>query len=112
MFKPGNTFGKGRPKVSLTKPELLLPAILANGNVNWAADFVRLYRAIKERPLTDPEKGLLKFFLEVMPYLCSKVQLKEMDNTRKTSVADSMANAKQTSDLLRALEQENAGPKA
>lgn len=111
MFQPGNKLATGRPKVSLTKPELLLPAVLAKGNVNWAADFVRLYRALKEdRLLTIPEQKLLAFFDKFMPYLCTKVQLKELIPTGGTSPADSRANAAQTSKLLQALEAENSGP--
>jgi len=113
MFAPGNKLGQGRPKVSLTKPELLLPAVLAKGNVNWAADFVRLYKALKEdRPLTGPETKMMKFFMDFMPYLCTKVQLKEIMSTGTTSPADSRANAAQTSKLLQALEAENSGPAA
>lgn len=111
MFAKGNKLGQGRPKVSLTKPELLLPAVLAKGNINWAADFVRLYKALKEtRELTLPEIRTYKFFLEFMPYLCTKVQLKEIMATGGTSPADSKANAAQTSKLLQALEAENSGP--
>lgn len=112
MFQPGNKLGQGRPKVSLTKPELLLPAVLAKGNVNWAADFVRLYRALKERSLQPQEEKLLAFFAQFMPYLCTKVQLKEIMATGGTSPADSRANAAQTSKLLQALEAENSGPSA
>ena len=109
MFQPGNKYGKGRPKVSLTKPELLLPAIFANANINWGGDFVRLYKMMKERELTVPETRLMRFFLEVMPYLCTKVQLKELSgNSGKLSTpTESVENARQTSILLKALEQEN-----
>lgn len=107
MFQPGNKLGQGRPKISLTKPELLLPAVLAKGNINWAADFVRLYKAYKEaRELTPPEVRLMKLFLDFMPYLCTKVQLKEIMGTSGMSQADSKANAAQTSKLLQALEAE------
>lgn len=110
MFQKGNKLGTGRPKRSLTKPELLLPAILANANINWGGDFVRLYKTIKERALTDPEKNLLSFFLQVMPYLCTKVQLKELGGASKSTPTESVENARQTSVLLKALEAENAGP--
>jgi hypothetical protein len=113
MFAPGNKLGQGRPKISLTKPELLLPAVLAKGNINWAADFVRLYKCIKDNPeLTIQQKNQLKFFMDFMPYLCTKVQLKEIMSTGGTSPADSRANAAQTSKLLQALEAENNGPSA
>lgn len=112
MFVKGNKLSQGRPKVSLTKPELLLPAIFAKGSINWANDFLRLYRVMRERPLNDVEKNLWKFFLEFMPYLCTKVQLKEIMGTSGMSQADSKANAAQTSKLLQALEAENNGPSA
>jgi hypothetical protein len=115
MFQPGNKYGQGRPKVSLTKPELLLPAVLANANINWGGDFTRLYKTMKERELTVPEMRLLRFFLDVMPYLCTKVQLKELSGNsgRLSSPTDSVENARQTSALIKALEQENgSGPKA
>lgn len=112
MFKPGNQFGKGRPKVSLKKPELLLPAIFANANLNWGGDFTRLYRTMKERVLLPEESQLLKFFLEIMPYLCTKVQLKELGGSHSSSPASSVENARQTSELLKALEAETNGPKA
>lgn len=113
MFQPGNKLSHGRPKVSLSKPELLLPAVLAKGNINWAYDFIRLYKSLKEeRELTAPEIRLYKFFMEFMPYLCTKVQLKEIMATGGTSPADSRANAAQTSKLLQALEAENSGPAA
>ena len=110
MFAKGNKFGTGRPKRSLSKPELLLPAILANANINWGGDFVRLYKTIKERQLTDPERNLLAFFMQVLPYLCTKVQLKELGGLSKSTPTESVENARQTSVLLKALEAENNGP--
>jgi hypothetical protein len=110
MFVKGNKFGTGRPKRSLSKPELLLPAILANANINWGGDFVRLYKTIKERALTEPERNLLSFFLQVLPYLCTKVQLKELGGLSKSTPTESVENARQTSVLLKALEAENNGP--
>lgn len=109
MFQKGNKLGVGRPKISLTKPELLMPAIFNKGAVNWASDFLKLYKAMKERPLDENEKNLYNFFKEFMPYLCTKVQLKEiMGQASITTPADSAAQAKQTSKLLQALEAENA----
>ena len=109
MFQKGNQLAKGRPKLSLTKPELLLPAIFAKGSVNWSNDFLKLYRIMRERDLTTPERNLLAFFNQFMPYLCTKVQLKEiMGQASVTTPADSAAQAKQTSKLLQALENENA----
>ncbi len=107
MFEKGNRLGKGRPRISLSKPELLLPAVFIKGNVNWANDFVELYKAMKKRDLTAFEQRQLKLLLEIMPYLCTKVQLKELQATAGTP-ADSVAQAKQTSKLLQALEAENA----
>ena len=108
MFAKGNTWGRGRPKISLSKPELLLPWVFAKASLNWASDFTRLYRAMRERELTPVEHKHLKFLLEVMPYLCTKVQLKEIDGRSTSTPAESAAQAKQTSKLLQALEAENA----
>lgn len=109
MFEKGNKLGVGRPRISLTKPELLLPAIFAKGTVNWAKDFILVYKALRERPLNPQEWEMLRFFTTFMPYLCTKVQLKEiMGQASITTPADSAAQAKQTSRLLLALEAENA----
>lgn len=105
-FAKGNQFGRGRPKISLQKPELLLPAVFGKAGVNWQNDFIKLYRAVKEdRALSIPEIRLLKFFSDYMPYLCTKVQLKEIEG-KMTTPSDSVANAKATSKLLQALEAE------
>lgn len=108
-FQKGNTFGRGRPKISLQKPELLLPAVFGKAGVNWQKDFVLLYRRIRDGvALSEADKVLLKFFDTYMPYLCTKVQLKELDNRQLSTTADSVAMAKTTSKLLAALEAENA----
>ena|SRR5258708_3311393 len=110
-FEKGNKYGIGRPKVSLTKPELLLPVVFGNSCINWANDFCRLYKAIRERDLTQVEYKHLKLIMELLPYLCTKVQLKELDSQKMTNSADSLASANQTTRLLKALEDEsNAGP--
>lgn len=110
-FQKGNIFGRGRPKISLQKPELLLPAVFGKAGINWQNDFVRIYRAVKEdRELTRSEVRLLKFFSEYMPYLCTKVQLKEIEGNKGLTPTDSVANAKATSRLLQALEAEQNGP--
>ncbi len=107
-FEKGNTFGRGRPKISLQKPELLLPAVFGKAGVNWQKDFVLLYRRLRDGvKLDDKDKALLKFFETYMPYLCTKVQLKEIEGKMSTQ-ADSVAMAKSTSKLLQALEAENA----
>jgi hypothetical protein len=49
--------------------------------------------------------------MDIMPYLCTKVQLKEIDGRSTSTPADSAAQAKQTSKLLQALEAENASSK-
>jgi len=109
MFQKGNKLGIGRPKISLTKPELLLPAVLAKSSINWANDFCKLYKIMRDgkRSLDQREQEHLKFLLTLMPYLCTKVQLKEIDGRQMTTPAESMANAKQTSELLKALENES-----
>lgn len=141
MFQKGNKLSQGRPRISLTKPELLMPAIFSKGAINWSNDFLKLYRAMRERANThslepefyfegkafdlldvvkrrailmernrlQEEAKLLRFFETFMPYLCTKVQLKEiMGQASVTTPADSAAQAKQTSRLLQALENENA----
>lgn len=105
-FEKGNQLSKGRPRISLTKPELLLPAVFNKGGVNWANDFLHLYRNMKVRKLTNEETNLLAFFEKFMPYLCTKVQLKEIMGKESISPAESVDNAKQTHMLLKALEAE------
>lgn len=108
-FAKGNQFGRGRPKISLQKPELLLPAVFGKAGINWQNDFIKLYRAVKEdRELNKSEIRLLKFFSDYMPYLCTKVQLKEIDGKMASTPGDSASMAKATSKLLQALENENA----
>lgn len=110
-FTKGNQFGRGRPKISLQKPELLLPAVFGKAGVNWQNDFMKLYRILRteERKLSDTELRLLRFFADYMPYLCTKITLKEIENTKGTP-ADSVAQAKATSKLLQALEAESNAP--
>lgn len=108
-FQKGNTFGRGRPKISLQKPELLLPAVFGKAGVNWQKDFVLLYRRIRDGvKLEETDKNLLKFFETYMPYLCTKVALKEIDGKAMSTPGDSASMAKATSKLLQALEAENA----
>lgn len=113
MFQKGNKLGVGRPKISLQKPELLLPAVFGKAGINWQSDFMKLYRSLKEeRPMTLAEKGLWNFFDTYMPYLCTKVQLKELDSRPLSTPGDSAAAAKQTSKLLQALEAEQDAAKS
>ena len=110
MFQPGNKLGRGRPKVSLTKPELLLPLVFQKRNIDWAGDFCRLYRKWSKGKLDTKEKGNFTTYLQLLPYLCTKVQLKEITDQVATDSAQSVANAAQTSKLLQALENESNGP--
>jgi len=107
MFQKGNKFGGA--KKCLTKPELLLPLVFGSSQINWAKDFCHLYRTLRKRQLTIVEQGHFRVLLELLPYLCTKVQLKEISDKMPRSPGESAANAKQTSDLLRALEGEH-GP--
>lgn len=111
-FQKGNIFGRGRPKISLQKPELLLPAVFGKAGINWQNDFIKLYRLVRTDgyELTASQSRLLKFFSEYMPYLCTKVALKELDNAKATTVENSVAQAKASQKLLQALEAENSGP--
>lgn len=106
-FAKGNKMGVGRPKVSLTKPELLLPIIFHNGTINWAMDFCKLYRTLRSRDFTDIEKRHWAALLDLMPYLCTKVQLKEIQDRMPLNPKQSSVNAAQTMELLKALENES-----
>lgn len=110
MFTKGNQFGRGRPKISLNKPELLLPIIFQKAHINWANDFTTLYRTMKERKLTSEEYNRYKMYLELMPYLCTKIALKDLDASKFVTEADSKAMTAQTKALLEALEDVNAKP--
>lgn len=104
MFQKGNRLGKGRPKVSLKKPELLLPLVFSNSCINWANDFCMLYKKMKKEELTLAEKAHLKFLMELMPYLCTKVQLKEIEDKLPRTPTQSSAYAKDAMDLIKQLE--------
>jgi hypothetical protein len=110
MFKPGNQFGRGRPKISLNKPELLLPIIFQKAHINWANDFTLLYKMWKQKTLAPEDQGRFKLYLELMPYLCTKVNIKELDSSKFTTEADTKAMTDQTKSLLEALE--NVQPKS
>lgn len=107
MFQAGNKYGKGRPKLSLTKPELLLPLVFQRRGINWASDFCGLYRKWKANKLDKEGKQKLSTYLQLMPYLCTKVQLKEIEDKAAYSGAQSEANTDQTARLLKALENES-----
>lgn len=111
FFKPGNTYGKGRPKISLTKPDVLLPAIFNKANINWAADFTRAYKKIKSGEAQAPDLMQFKLLLDLLPYLIVKVQLKEGDLKAYLDKGGAVSAAKATSALLRALENESNGAK-
>jgi len=110
MFEKGNQFGRGRPKISLNKPELLLPIIFQKAHINWAMDFTLLYKIRKVRPFTKDEDARWKSYLEMMPYLCTKVNIKELDSSKFTTESDKQAMNDQTKSLLEALENVNAQP--
>lgn len=94
--------------MALTKPELTLPAVLIKSNINWATDFAFLYKTLRKRNWDERERLHMRFLLEIMPYLCTKIQLKDFDMAKMSSQAESVANAKMTSDLIKALEAENS----
>ena len=107
MFIKGNKLSRGRPRLALTKPELLLPMVFSKGNVNWAYDFVTLYREMRKCVLSVTQKEQMKLLMELMPYLCTKIQLKELTNQAPTTPEGSVEQARQTSKLLKALEDDN-----
>jgi hypothetical protein len=110
MFAKGNQFGRGRPKISLNKPELLLPIIFQKAHINWANDFMAVYRAHKENPKDPFLKEKVDFFLALMPYLCTKIAIKDLEASKFTTEADSKAMSNQTKALIEALEDVNAKP--
>jgi hypothetical protein len=110
VFQAGNKYGKGRPKQSLTKPELLLPLIFQKRGINWAADFCSLYRKFKAGTLSGIEQKKWPTYMALLPYLCTKVQLKEIEDKGVAAVIQAGANADQTARLLKALESESNGP--
>jgi hypothetical protein len=105
-FQKGNQFGRGRPKISLNKPELLLPIIFQKAHINWANDFTLLYKISKERRLDEVEKARWNVYLELMPYLCTKVNIKELDSSKFITERDQKAMTAQTAALIQALENE------
>lgn len=110
FFKKGNQFGRGRPRVSLSKPDVLLPAIFNKAKVNWALDFTKLYKIKKQRPFTPEEKDTFRMLLDLLPYLIVKINLKEEDLKKYLDKGSSEKMANATAALLRSLEQENNGP--
>lgn len=110
MFQKGNQWAKGRPKISLNKPELLLPIIFQKAHINWARDFTVLYNIRKERAFTKDEDARWKSYIELMPYLCTKVAIKDLDASKFTTESDAKAMTDQTKSLIEALENANAKP--
>ncbi len=110
MFQKGNKHGKGRPPISLNKPELLLPIIFQKSRINWAWDFTELYKLIKNDKATLADKIKFKMYLELMPYLCTKVNIKDLDSSKFVTEGDKQAMTDQTARLLEALENETKQP--
>ncbi len=110
MFQPGNKHGKGRPKISLNKPELLLPIIFQKSRINWAEDFARLYKAKKARLLTLEENQTFETLMELLPYLCTKVAIKDLDFSKWHNQDDKEVMTQQTADLIKALENGSIEP--
>ncbi len=115
FFEKGNKYKPtGRPNYSLQKPDILLPSVFLMGKVNWSRDFVRMYKKMRGagltgyngRKLNETEQILWNTILELLPYLVSKINLKEIDLKKLTDPATSVAQAHQTSLLLKALEEE------
>lgn len=115
FFEKGNKYKPtGKPNISLRKPDILLPSIFLMGKVNWSADLVRMYKKMRGagksgysgRKLNETEQILWNTLLDLLPYLVSKITLKEIDLKKLTDPSTSVAQAHQTSLLLKALEQE------
>jgi hypothetical protein len=120
VFLKGNKYGKGRPKICLNKPELLLPIIFQKSKINWAEDFAALYKQFKRqknRPneKTSPaeydkyvmDKLRFEMYLNLMPYLCTKINIKDLDSSKFVTEGDKQAMTDQTAALLEALENES-----
>jgi hypothetical protein len=110
MFQKGNQYGRGRPKISLNKPELLLPIIFQKAHINWANDFCALYKEYKLGTMTKDRKAQFSLYLELMPYLCTKIAIKDLDASKFVTEKDKKAMTDQTAALIEALEN-NAHPK-
>ena len=110
MFEKGNKHGKGRPPIRLDKPELLLPIIFQKSRINWAWDFTELYKLQKKGPLSANDLTRYKNYLELMPYLCTKVNIKDLDSSKFVTEGDKQAMTDQTARLLEALENETGRP--
>jgi len=110
FFQKGNTYSKGRPRVSLSKPDVLLPAIFNKAKINWAADFTRLYKARRVRKLTDEERFTFKMLYDLLPYLVVKVTLKEDELKKYLEKGTSERAAIATAALIRSLEKETNAP--
>lgn len=108
FFKKGNQYAKGRPHVSLSKPDVLLPAIFAKAKINWARDFTLLYKIQRERSLTPDEMYRFKMLYDLLPYLIVKVTLKEGDLKKYLDQGASIQAARATSALLASLEADSA----
>lgn len=111
FFKKGNQYGRGRPRVSLSKPDILLPAIFNKAKINWANDFTRLYKLRKVRKLTDEEHFTFKMLHDLLPYLVVKVALKEDELKKYLEKGSSERMQLATSKLIDALEKETNGSK-
>jgi len=108
FFKKGNTYAKGRPNISLSKPDVLLPAIFTKAKINWARDFTALYKIQRERRLTEDEMFRFKILYDLLPYLIVKVTLKEGDLKKYLDQGASIQAARATSALLASLEADSA----
>ncbi len=103
-FQKGNKLGHGRPRIALNKPELLLPIIFQKSRINWAEDFAKLYKIKKLRRFTLEEKETFVTLLALMPYLCTKVAVKDLDFSKWHDEKDKAIMDKQTQELIKALE--------
>lgn len=111
FFKKGNTYGRGRPRVSLTKPDILLPAIFNKAKVNWALDFTRLYKIKRQRPFNPEERDTFRMLLDLLPYLIVKPALSGDDLKKYLDKGTSEKMAQSTAALLKELVKESHGPK-
>lgn len=112
MFTKGNKHGKGRPAYSLKSPEILLPTIFAKGNLNWAKDFIALYRKHRDCPsiLTAEDRMVFKILSDLLPYLVTKINVKDLDLEKLMNRESAVAAKNQTAELVALLENERQTP--
>ena len=119
FFQKGNKYAKGRKPFHMSTPDIILPHVFHKGHVTWGADFMRLYRkqrgnqlnGYKGEKLTELEQILWKSLLDLLPYLVSRITLKEIDLKKITDPLTSASQARMTQKMLQELEKDSLATK-